>query len=250
MKSTSLKIKILSGMLCTGLAFSGANLTFVAVKNNDNVNDKIVSSMDLKAPIYDKKNAKARHAEMKVTLETVVKESVASKIITKTEGDKVLEYVNAKSSENRWNHRKDKKCKKGKCDGARGGLFRELVTEGILTQEKSDALKERMYVKKTEIRTLELKKGLDTLVVKKVLTIDQSDKVKVAMIARETGKKEMYKKMKNMSEKERIAYMEKTKRTVVDPIKVLIDNGTITKEQEIEIQKVLPHYNYGAHSHR
>ena len=247
MKSTSLKIKILSGMLCTGLAFSGANLTFAAVKNNGSVNDKSVSSVDLKAPVHNKKNAEARHAEMKVTLETVVKESVASKTITKTEGDKVLEYVNAKPSKNRWNHKKDKK---GKCDGARGGLFSELVTEGILTQEKSDALKERMYVKKTEIRTLELKKGLGTLVVKKVLTIDQSNQVKAAMIARETGKKEMYKKMKDMSERERIAYMEKTKSTVVDPMKVLIDNGTITKEQEIEIQKILPHYNHGAHGHR
>ena len=247
MKSTSLKIKILSGMLCTGLAFSGANLTFAAVKNNGSANDKSVTSMDLKAPIHNKKSAEARHAEMKVTLEIVVKESVASKIITKTEGDKVLEYVNAKSSKNRWNHKKDKK---GKCNGARGGLFRELVTEGILTQKKSDALKEGMYVKKTEIKTLELKKGLDTLVVKKVLTIDQSNQVKVAMIARETGKKEMYKKMKDMSKKERIAYMEKTKRTVVDPMKVLINKGTITEEQEIEIQKVLPRYNHGDHSHR
>ncbi len=32
MKNTSLRIKILSGMLCTGLAFSGANLTFAAQK--------------------------------------------------------------------------------------------------------------------------------------------------------------------------------------------------------------------------
>ncbi len=38
---------------------------------------------------------------MKVTLEIVVKESVASKAITKAEGDKVLEYANAEKPEKR-----------------------------------------------------------------------------------------------------------------------------------------------------
>jgi hypothetical protein len=28
-------------------------------------------------------------------------------------------------------------------------------------------------------------------------------------------------------------------------MKALLDNGTITKEQEVEIQKVTPHYNHG-----
>ena len=37
--------------------------------------------------------------------------------------------------------------------------------------------------------------------------------------------------MKNMSENERKDYMEKNKSTKVSPMKVLIDNGTITKEQ-------------------
>ncbi len=125
-----------------------------------------------------------------------------------------------------------------------------MVTEGILTQEKSDALKEKMYVKNTELRTIEMKKGLNTLVVKKVITIEQSNKVEKAIITKDAERKENYKKMKDMSENERKAYMKKMKINIVSPMKELIDNGTITKEQEKEIQKVLPHYNHGHHGHK
>ena len=45
-----------------------------------------------------------------------------------------------------------KNAKDGKCEGAKGGLFNDLVTEGILTQEKSDALREKMYIKNTETK--------------------------------------------------------------------------------------------------
>ena len=64
-------------------------------------------------------------------------------------------------------------------------------------------------------------------------------------MAKHAERKEIYKKMKDMSEKERKDYMKKIKSTKVSPMKVLIDNGTITKEQEIEIQKVLPQHNHG-----
>ena len=244
MKNTSLRIKILSGMLCTGLAFSGANLTFAATENNVSVGNVAATSMDFKDAANNKKQAQAHHAEMKVTLEIVIKESIASNIITKAEGDNVLEYVNTKSEKTRGEH------KKGKCDGTKGGLFNDLVTEGILTQEKSDALRKSMYVKKTEIKTIEMKKGLDILVVKKVLTIEQSNKVEKAINAKQVERKETYKKMKDMSESERKAYMKKMKSTNARPTKALIDNGTITKEQEIEIQKVLPHHNHVHHGHK
>ena len=172
---------------------------------------------------------------------------LSSKIITKTEGDKVLEYVNSKSMKNRGEFRKDKKCKKEKCGGEKGGLFNDLVTEGILTQKKSDALKKSMYIKVTEIRTAEFKKGMNILVIKKVLTLDQSNKVNSSIMSAQVQRKEMFKKMKGMSEKERESYMKKMENTKVSPMKVLIDNGTITKEQETEIQKLLPQHNHGGH---
>ena len=250
MKNTSLRIKILSGVLCTGLAFSSSSLTFAAAENKGSTNNVVATSMDFKDSVNNKKATEAHHAEMKATLEIVIKESIASNIITKAEGDKVLAYANAKSAKTHGDLKKDKTCKNGKCDGAKGGLFNELVTKGILTQGKSDALKKTMYVKKTEIRTLEVKKSLDILVVKKVLTIGQSKKVEKAIIAKQAERVEIYKKMKDMNKTERKAYMKKMKSTSISPTKVLIDNGTITKEQEIEIQKVLPHHNRGHHGHK
>ncbi|HEY8892220.1 MAG TPA: hypothetical protein VIM70_18420 [Clostridium sp.] len=247
MKKTCLKIKIFSGMLCVGLAFSSTGVSFASVTNNEITT--AVTSMDVKIHSYDKKAAKARQVEMKATLDIVIKESITSSIITKTEGDKVLKYVTVKSEKN-LNIKKDKKDKNGKCDCVKGGLFNDLVTDGILTQEKSDALRKKMYSKKTEIRNTELKNGLNILVVNKILTSEQSKKVYVVIINRQKERKETYIKAKNMSEKERKIYMEKMKLTRVSPMKVLIDNGTITKEQEIEIIKVLPHHFHGGHSNK
>ena len=50
--------------------------------------------------------------------------------------------------------------------------------------------------------------------------------------------------MKDMSEKDKKDYMKKNKSNKVNPMKVLVDNGTITKEQEKEIQKILPHHKH------
>jgi hypothetical protein len=250
MKNTSLRIKILSGMLCTGLVLSGTNLSFAAVNPNGGLNEKVATNMSFKFPMGNKKVEEARLTEMKAILEAVIKDSVKSKIITQTEGDRVLEYANLKADKKCADHKEDKKCKKEKCGEAKGGLFNDLVIAGILTQEKSDALRQRMYVKKTEIRTAELQKGLKTLVANKVLTMEQSNKVQEAILARDAERKENYKIMKNMSKKERKAYMKKIKSNKVNPMKVLIDKGIITKEQEKEIQKILPHYAHGHHGHK
>ncbi|MBW9155630.1 hypothetical protein [Clostridium tagluense] len=155
MKKTSLRIKILSGMLCTGLVFSGGSLSFATVKDSGSVNVRLASSMDVKVPMDKEKLKQERQAEMMATLETVIKESVTGSIITQTEGDKVLEYVNAKSQKRSVENKTDKKCKSGKCEGERGGLFKGLVADGILTKEKSDALRERMHLKNTELRNQE-----------------------------------------------------------------------------------------------
>lgn len=247
MKNKAIRIKILSGMLCTGLALSGATTSFAAVSGMEGSKEKLATSMDFRATMDKKQEKEIRHAEMKVVLEAVIKDSVKGNIITEAEGNKVLEYVKVKFEVKAKDTKKDKKCRDGKCDKAKGGLFEDLVTEGILTKEKADALREKMYDKKSEMRTEQLEKGLNTLVANKVLTAEQSKKVKEAMMARDAERKENFKKMRSMNEKEKEEYMKKLKSTRVNPMKALVDNGTITKEQEKEIQKVLPYYNHGRH---
>ena len=244
MKKTSLKIRILSGMLCTGLALSGSSLSFAAVVNNENSNVNYASSMDNRVNMDKQKLIQERHAEIRATLESVIKESVESKIITKEEGDKVLAHVLVKAEKRSKEINKDEKCKSGKCEGSRGGLFNSLVSEGILTKEKSDILREKVYTKNSELRAEKLEKGLNSLVDSKVLTSDQCDKVKKVIVARNAERKENYKKMRNMSENERKDFIENNKDKKVGPLKELIDNGTITKEQGNEIQKILPHFKH------
>ena len=158
MENKSLRIKILSGMLCTGLALSGSNISFAAVKNNGSTNEKFATNMNFRVS-------------------------------------------------------KDK----GKVEAA----------------------------KCSEIRTAELQEGLNILVANKVLTVEQKNKVLDAIKTRDAERKENYKKMKNMNEKERKDFLEKINKTKVNPMKVLIDNGTITKEQEEAIQEMLPQRNHG-----
>ncbi len=241
MKKTSLKIKIISGMLCMGLVFTQGSLTFAAENDNGNAKINLASNVDIKVPMDMEKGNQDRQVAMNAVLENVIKQSVVDGIITKSEEGKVLEYINTKYR---------KKCKNGKCDGAKGGLFTDLVTEGILTKEKSQALREKMHLKTTELRNENIQKGLNTLVTSKVLTEAQCAKVKEAIMAREVERRDNYTKMKDMKESQRKEYMKKIKKNQVDPMKVLLDNKIITKEQEKEIQKVLPQYHKHKHGYR
>lgn len=241
MKSTSLRMKLLSGMLCTGLALSSGSVSFAASQNG-NLDEKLATSMDFRVAVDKEKAEGLQREQMNDTLKIVIKDSVTSNIITKTEGDKVLEYMNMKAKT-----KGNKKCKSNQCENS--GLFNELVTAEILTKEKSDAVKERMHLKKSEIRAEELQKGLNILVVNKVLTMEQKEKVKEAIMASDAERKENYQKMKDMTIKEKKDYMKELKKTKVNPMKVLIDNGTITKEQEKEIEKIIPHHRHHHHGH-
>jgi hypothetical protein len=149
MKNTSLRMKALSGILCAGLTFSGTNISFAAVNQEYNEEGKPVTSVDFKESMDKKKVEEVPQSKIKETLELVIKESIESNIITRDEGDKVLKYL-AERSEKKCEG--GKKCKKERGDHEKGGLFNDLVTEGILTKEKADALREKVHVKKAETK--------------------------------------------------------------------------------------------------
>ena len=242
MKNKSLRIKILSGMLCTGLALSASSISFAAENQGSITRENFVTSMDLKVTVEKHKEMKERHAKMKATFEVVIKESIKSKIITKDEGEKVLKYV-AEKSEKKCEDKKD--CKKVRDHKEKGGLFNELVTEGILSKEKANALREKVYIKKSEMRNEEIQKSLNTLVDTKVLTSEQSKKVVKAIKVAQEEKIENFKRMRELSDTEKEEFKKKIRDTKVNPLKALVDDGTITKEQEAEIQKIIPHHHHG-----
>lgn len=241
MKKTSLRMKILSATLCTGLALSSTSVSFAAVTQSGSLNEVVATSMDFKVTVD--KEEQERSAEMKGTLEIVIKEAVLANTITGDEGNKVLEYA-ATRSEKRSGEGKD--CKN--CKEEKGGFFNELVVDKILTQEKSDALRDRMHLKKTEIRSEQLQKGLNILVDKKVLTPEQKEKVKKAIMENDAQRKENYSKMKGMTNDQIKDHKKEMKKSKINPMKALIENGTITKEQDKEIQKILPSHKHGHHN--
>jgi hypothetical protein len=247
MKNKSLRIKILSGMLSTGLVLSASTFSFAAERQVYSTRENFATSMDIKVPVEKCKEVEQRHAKMKVAFEVVIKESIEEKVITKDEGDKVLKYM-AEKFEKKYEDKKD--CKKARDHKEKAGLFNELVSEGILTKEKADALREKMYIKKSDMRNEEIQKGLNTLVENKVLTSDQSKKVAQAIKVAQEEKKENFKRMKELSETEKQEFMKKMRYSKVNPLKALVEDGTITKEQEIEIQKILPHHHHHHQEHK
>jgi DNA mismatch repair ATPase MutL len=238
MKNLSLRMKVLSGVLCAGLTFSGTNISFAAVKQEGDAK-VFVTSMNATVPMDKEKVEESSQPRRTDTFEALIKESVDSKDITRDEGDKVLKYVAEKVEKKCGDN---EKCKKERGDHGKGGLFNELVTEGILTKEKSEVLREKMHAKGVKIKTEELQKGLTTLVDNKVLTIEQRSKVEEAIMAKYAQRKEEFKKMRTMNEKEREEHIKKIRDTEVDPMKELVDKGTITKDQMKEIKKVLHHH--------
>jgi hypothetical protein len=240
MKKTSLRMKILSATLCTGLALSSTSVSFAAVSQGGSSNEVVATSMDFKVTVD--KEEQERSAEMKGTLEIVIKEALLSSAITEDEGKKILEFV-ATRSEKRSGE--DKDCKN--CKDEKGGFFNELVDAKILTQKKSDGLRDRMYLKKTEIRSEQLQKGLNILVEKKILTPDQKGKVDKAIKENDALRKENYSKMKGMTKEQMKDHKKEMKKNKINPMKALIEDGTITKEQGNEIQKILPSHKHGHH---
>jgi len=90
---------------------------------------------------------------------------------------------------------------------------------------------------KVECRQMENKRqqGLDAnlkkLISSKTLTQDQANKVKSAITKAQALKKADFKKIKSMTEEQRKTYMNSKRINHVNPLKALVDNGTITQSQ-------------------
>jgi len=90
---------------------------------------------------------------------------------------------------------------------------------------------------KVECRQMENKRqqGLDAnlkkLISSKTLTQDQANKVKSAITKAQALKKADFKKIKSMTEEQRKTYMNSKRINHVNPLKSLVDNGTITQAQ-------------------
>lgn len=250
MKSSkiSLKAKILCGVLAGGVILSSGSSAFAAGENTSDSTQN--SKIECKIPMDRSKFHEERMTEMNTILQDVLKEAVASKTITQKESDQIKAYTDKKAEEAK-KFREQRKAGEGKAGNkelkgrtmgkeGKGELFAELVTEGILTQEKANTLREKIHVKTEALREANLKQNLSKLVENKTLTQDQADKIAAAIKAENNARKADFEEIKNMTEEERREYMKGKKNSYKDPLKVLVENGTITEAQEQEVRKVVP----------
>lgn len=264
MKKISLKTKILTGVLAGGVLLSSASMAFADTLNSyKSTTQNTGSKIEFRSPIDNQNFSKKNHGEMKNALESVLDEALTSKTITQDEKTKILEYA-----ENRAKDANDRRQKitediknmnkeelKEYKDSFRkdtpgrylkskvrekGNLFYELVQENILTQEKSDLLKEKMHEKRQSIKDLKLKENLSELVSKGTITKDQSDKIISSIKESQNASKINFEKMKNMTQEERREYMKNIKDNHVRPIKALMDDGVITEDQAKALKKISP----------
>ncbi|MCY6369471.1 hypothetical protein [Clostridium ganghwense] len=256
MKSSklSLKAKIMCGLLAGGMALSAASSAFAATEKATDTDKSL--KIEHRIPMDKNKFNKDRMEEMNKVFEAVLTEAVSSNLITQDESDKIKTYVDKKAEEakqfmaqrreaaqkegkkapkDRKMDRTDKQGKQRKPE-----LFAELVDEGILTQEKADALREKMHQKAVELKDAKLKEDLSKLVENKTITQEQADKIASAIKTAQDTKKADFEKFKDMSEEERKEYIKNLKNNHTNPIKSLIEDGTITEEQAKEIRKTLP----------
>ncbi|GEM_PF-653180 len=174
------------------------------------------------------KNLKNKFRQHKGELQATLKLGVSSKIITQTESNKILAYQNSKIKTNDKTQKPD--------------FFKELVNNKILSQTKADALKSSEKTQRDTKRQQALETNLKKLVADKTVTQDQANKIKDVIIKAEAAKKADFKKTKTMTETQRKTYMDNSKTKHINPLKSLVDNGTITQAQ---VDKV----GSGAHNH-
>ena len=208
MKSISLKTKVITALLTGGMLLFSVNSAFTASANTLNTNVKAPLTNECRQP--------------KGNLEATLKLGVSSNIITQAESDKILAYEGSKIKT---------KDTKGNKTSEKPDLFKELVTNKILTQAKADALKSTQEIQMETMRKQALETNLAKLVTDKTITTDQSGKIKAAMTKDEATKKADFEKTKAMTETERKAYMDANKVNHINPLKTLVDNGTITQAQ-------------------
>ena len=212
MKSISLKTKIVTGLITGGMLLSSVSLAFATTTEPLNHNGR--------APLGNECR------QQKGNLEATLKSGVSSNIITQDESDKILAYKNSKIKT---------KDKKEKDITKKPDLFKELVSNKILSQAKADALKSSERIQRETKRQENLQANLKKLVTDKTITQDQANKIKDAITKAKDVKKADFEKTKNMTKEERKEYMDSNKIKHINPLKSLVDNKTITQAQADKI---------------
>lgn len=164
-------------------------------------------------------------------LEETLNELINEKVITKEKADNILSYVRENAKDSKINNRKLE------------NLFGEMVEKKILTEEEAEAIRERNGEKIFLLKKDEISKKLDELVKNNTITQEQKKCFMDKLDKAHSGRKEIYKKLKGMSEKERKEYIEKNNLHRKDIIDEMLKENIINESQAESMRKSMPKLN-------
>ncbi len=249
-------IKIISGVVIGGLLFStGANVFASDSQGASNKKPPCEGRMDMggKDHFKGEKGFGMKGPKENGGFVNMLSELVKDGTLTQNESDKIAEYMNKKQEQRKAEMDKIKSMtpeeRKSYFEGRRDkkqDILSELVSNGILTQEKADVVKNKLAQKQEENRKArlnEITNKLNELVEKGTISKEQVAKVIEGIKQQESERKAEMDKIKSMTKDERDAYFKSLKGQKGDFLKKLVDDKTLTQEQANAIRKVIrmPH---------
>ena len=240
--------KFISGAVVVSVILTTGITTLAAQRNGNNV-VAISQTSEGKGPC--KVGTKGRN------FKSILTEMVKDGTLTQSEVDKItalqkekqesmkaeMDKIKNMTAEEKENYLNTKKVE-------HQDFLTELVSKGIITPAKAEAIKAKMEQKNQEMKTArlnEVKSQLGTLVKKGTIDQGQADKV-IEYMNQMKEKVKIEKgsipqtekdKIKNMTEQERKAYFEKVRGEKGNFLKELVDNGTLTQEQANAVREII-----------
>ena len=184
-------------------------------------------------------------AELQAVLASMVKLGA----ITQSESDKVTAFIKAQQTsmeaekakvddmtqaERKTYFEQKKATAEKKMD-----LLSQLVSNGIITQVKADAIKVKMQEAQKASREQDIKTQLEGLIQKKTITLEQVDKILVYMDKQEANRKAEMAKVRAMTQTEREQYFAAHPKSENNLSSELVTAGILTQTQAEAVSSVL-----------
>lgn len=237
-------VKIISGAIACLLLLAGVNA--FASNSLKTLKDKgSMNNYEFKGNKEPKMMGVRKNCRFKDMLPELVKDGT----LTKSEEDKITEYMNKKQEQRRAEMDKIKSMTpeekesyfKQKNENKQDFLS-ELVKNNILTQKKADAIKAKL-IKKHETqrkeRISDISNKLNSLVEKGTITKEQAAKVMESIKQKESERKAIRDKIQSMTPEKRDEYLKNIKGKNEDFLKKMVDDKSLTLEQANAIRKAI-----------
>jgi polyhydroxyalkanoate synthesis regulator phasin len=176
-------------------------------------------------------------------------ELVADGTLSQGESDKITEYAKEKREARKAEMDKvktmtteERKAYMAEKKNTHQDLLSELVSKGILTQAKADAVKEKMqqkHVQEGQARVQDTTEKINKLADSGTITKEQASKVIEEIKKNVEEKRALGEKLKTMTTEERKANMEKNKGQRTDLLKKMVEDNTLTQEQATAIRNAI-----------